>query len=301
MTQPLDTLAEATYEALSFPVSALSVEGGHDFAEHTAYLRRGADMEPCGQKPYKGSFTIPCVDTPALVARYGPLFRALRETMVQLFEDTPIGALTLPGYDTFTAAITGWTGELSPDNRAGVDLKVTFTEHNGSASLLTTPWSATPANTPATLVTKATDTDAAMTLVSATAGAWTSTADVIAEQTAALEAAALPHSAVAECFRTMLAPVVANLVLPLFATASANAATVALLDLRASIYDLRNRYSPTLSLSRLYTVPRTMALWEVAQSVYGDASLTTLLNAANSVSDPLFILGGTVLTILPKP
>ena len=51
MSQPLDTLAEATYEGVPFPVSTLSVEGGHDFAEHTAYLRRGADMEPCGQKP----------------------------------------------------------------------------------------------------------------------------------------------------------------------------------------------------------------------------------------------------------
>ena len=299
MSQPLDTLAEATYEGVPFPVSALSVEGGHDFAEHTAYLRRGADMEPCGQKAYRGSFTIPCVDTPALVARYGPLFRALRETMVQLFESTPIGTLTLPGYDAFTAAITGWTGELSPEVRNGVDLKVTFTEHNGSASLLTTPWSATPANTPATVATKAASADAAMALVSSTG--WTATTAVMTTQLAALEAAALPYTAVSECFRLMLAPVTSNLALALFSTAAANAATIALLDLRAALYDLRNRYQPTLALARLYTVPRTMALWEVAQNVYGDASLTTLLRAANAVPDPLFVLGGTVLTILPKP
>ena len=42
---------------------------------------------------------------------------------------------------------------------------MTFTEHNGSASLLTTPWSATPANTPATVATKAASTDAAMAAV----------------------------------------------------------------------------------------------------------------------------------------
>lgn len=299
MTQPLDTLAEATYEDLPFPVSALSVEGGHDFAEHTAYLRRGADMEPCGQKPYKGSFTIPCVDTPQLIARYGPLFRPLREALVTLFESAPIGTLTLPGYDAFTAAITGWTGELSPDNRNGVDLKVTFTEHNGSASLLTTPWSATPANTPATVATKAASTDAAMAAVSATG--WAATTATITTQLAALEAAALPYTAVAECFRLMLAPITSNLALALFAPASAHAAVVELLALQAAVYDLRSRYSPTLSQVRLYTVPRTMALWEVAQSVYQDASLTTLLRAANSIPDCLFVAQGTVLTVLPKP
>lgn len=299
MTQPLDTLAEATYEALPFPVSALSVEGGHDFAEHTAYLRRGADMEPCGQKPYKGSFTIPCVNTPQLVARYGDLFRALRESVVQLFQDTPIGTLTLPGYDAFPAAITGWTGELSPDNRNGVDLKVTFTEHNGSASLLTTPWSATPANTPATVATKAASADAAMVKVSATG--WTATTATITTQLAALEASALPFTAVAECFRLMLAPITSNLALSIFAPASAHAAVIELLSLQAAVYDLRSRYAPTLSQVRRYTVPRTMALWEVAQSVYEDASLTTLLRAANSIPDALFVPQGTVLTILPKP
>ncbi len=299
MTQPLDTLAEATYADLPFPVSALSVEGGHDFAEHTAYLRRGADMEPCGQKPYKGSFTVPCVNTPALVARYGDLFRTLRESLVLLFQDTPIGALTLPGYDTFTAAITGWTGELSPDNRNGSDLKVTFTEHNGSASLLTTPWSTTPANTPATVATKAASADAAMAQVSASG--WTPTAAILATQLATLEASALPYTAVAECFRLMLAPIASNLALAMFAPASAHAATVELLALQAAVYDLRSRYAPTLSRVRLYTVPRTMALWEVAQSVYPDASLTTLLRAANSIPDCLFVAQGTVLTVLPKP
>jgi len=299
MTQPLDTLAEATYADLPFPVSALSVKGGHDFAKHTAYLRRGADLEPCGQKPYEGSFTIPCANTPALVARYGDLFRTLRESLVQLFQDTPIGALTLPGYDTFTAAITDWEGELSPDNRNGTDLKVSFTEHNGSASLLTTPWSATPANTPATVATKAASADAAMALVSASG--WTPTATILATQLAALEASALPYTAVAECFRLMLAPIASNLALAMFAPASAHAATVELLSLQAAVYDLRSRYAPTLSRVRLYTVPRTMALWEVAQSVYQDASLTTLLRAGNSIVDPLFIAEGTVLTILPKP
>jgi len=298
MADDLSTLAEATYGEITFPVSAVSMEGGHDFAKHVAYLRRGADIEPCGLKAYAGSFTIPCVNTPALVARYGELFRSLREGIVSLFEDVPIGTLTLPGYRTFTAGVEAWASDLSPEVRNGTDLKVTFTEHNATAALLAVGGS-TPTNTPATVAGRAASTDAALALVSPSG--WLPTASVIGAQLAALELAALPFTAVSECFRLMLAPVAFNLTLPLFAPAAAHAAVVELLALRASLYDLQSRYQPTLARKRLYTVPETMALWEVAQSVYGDASLTALLRAANSVPDPLFVLAGTVLVILPAP
>ena len=297
MTDILATLAEATYGEFSFPVSAVSVEGGHDFAEHTAYRRRGADMEPCGQKAYSGSFTIPCVNTPALVQRYGDLFTDGREAFVRLFEDVPIGLLTLPGYRSFDAAVKTWSSELSPDVRNGTDLKVTFTEHNATASLLTANGS--PVSTPATVSLLASLADAAMRAYAATG--WLSLATTIAEQLTTLATSALPYTAVSECFRRMLSPIAYNLALPLFASAAAHAATLALLNLQASIYDLRSRYQPTLSQARTYTVPVTMALWEIAQSVYGDASLTSLLRASNAISDPLFVKAGTVLTILPAP
>ena len=297
MTDILATLAEATYGEFSFPVSAVAVEGGHDFAEHTAYRRRGADMEPCGQKPYAGSFTIPCVNTPALVQRYGDLFTDGREAFVRLFEDVPIGLLTLPGYRSFDAAVKTWSSELSPDVRNGTDLKVTFTEHNATASLLTANGS--PVSTPATVSLLASLADAAMRAYAATG--WLSLATTIAEQLTTLATSALPYTAVSECFRRMLSPIAYNLALPLFASAAAHAATLALLNLQASIYDLQSRYQPTLSQARTYTVPVTMALWEIAQSVYGDASLTSLLRAANAISDPLLVKAGTVLTILPAP
>jgi prophage DNA circulation protein len=67
------------------------------------------------------------------------------------------------------------------------------------------------------------------------------------------------------------------------------------------VYDLRSRYAPTMVQARFFTVPETMALWQVARLVYGDASLTTLLRAANAISDPLAVAAGTVLTILPAP
>lgn len=300
MADALSLLAEASFEGVPFPLSDLSVEGGNDFAEHTAYLRRGADMEPCGQKAYRGSFTIPLVNTPRLVARYGDLFTDLRAVIVAAFEETPIGSLTLPGYGTFPAAITGWTGDLAPDVRSGVPLKVTFVEHNGEASLLETSTGATPANTPATVTIRAGAADAAM-IAYPGATAALAVASVVTAQLAALDALGVgaPLTATGECFRRMLDPIGARLVLPLFAPASANGVVLALLALQAAVLDLQSRYQPTLSLLRRYTVPETMALWQIALSVYGDASQTALLRAANSISDPLFVPSGTVLTILP--
>lgn len=300
MADALSQLAEASFAGVDFPLSDLSVEGGNDFAEHTAYLRRGADMEPCGQKAYRGNFTVALVNTPRLVARYGELFTELRAVLVAAFEKSPIGSLTLPGYGTFPAAITGWTGDLVADVRSGVPLKVTFVEHNGEASLLETSTGATPANTPATVTVKAAAADTAMLAYPGATSAL-ALASVVAAQLAALDALAIgaPLTATGECFRRMLDPIGSRLALPLFAPASANAVVIALLALQAAVLDLQSRYQPTLALQRRYTVPETMALWQVAQNVYGDASQTALLRAANAISDPLFVPSGTVLTILP--
>lgn len=50
MADVLANLAEAAYEGRTFPVQNAPTQGGNDVAEHTAYLRRGADVEPTGLK-----------------------------------------------------------------------------------------------------------------------------------------------------------------------------------------------------------------------------------------------------------
>ena len=40
-----DVIPEASYRGILFPVESADVDGGTDFVEHTAYRRRGADME----------------------------------------------------------------------------------------------------------------------------------------------------------------------------------------------------------------------------------------------------------------
>lgn len=296
MADALSELAEAVYEGVRFPVEVAPTQGGNDFAEHTAYLRRGADMEPTGLRAYKGTLTIPLINTGTLVARYGELFPGLRFDLLSVFQSTPRGQLSHPTFGVLTVAITDWSERLTPDQRNGVVLDVSWVEHNGSASLLVGPDGSTPANTPTTVSESAADTDAKMAGVGA---GYTPVADTIDEQLAYLGGATRSYSEVSNAFRRMLVPVDANLALGLFDAASAHDAYVALLNLRAAIFDFRSRYAPTLTVVRYYTVPAPMAVWEIAVAVYGDASKSTLLYAANSFSDPLLVNAGRVLTILP--
>ncbi len=292
----LSELAEAAYEGRTFPVQNAPAQGGNDVAEHVAYLRRGADVEPCGLKAYRGTFTVPLINTPRLEALYGQLFPNLRFDLLRLFESTPRGTLSHPTLGSLQVAITSWDEQLSYDQRGGSILTVSWVEHNGSASLLVGPEGQTPANTPTTVSEAATAADDAMAAVGS---GYTLVKDTIDEQLTYLGADPRSFTQVGDAFRQMLAPVDANLVLPLFAAASAHDAVVALLNLRAALYDLRSRYAPVLSQIRLYTVPVTMSVTEIAVNVYNDASKTALLFAANSIADPLFVPAGRVLKILP--
>ena len=116
MTDVLRELQEASYEGLAFPVESAETQGGHDFAQHVAYRRRGADMEWTGLRAYSGTLTVPIFETPALVARYGSALD-LRFDLQQKFEGTPIGVLAHPTFGTFRAAITDWSEPLDANTR----------------------------------------------------------------------------------------------------------------------------------------------------------------------------------------
>jgi hypothetical protein len=47
-----------------------------------------------------------------------------------------------------------------------------------------------------------------------------------------------------------------------------------------------------------YTCPRTMAVWEIALAVYGDASQVQPILSANSFTDPTAVRAGTVVSVL---
>ena len=132
------------------------------------------------------------------------------------------------------------------------------------------------------------------------AGSFTPTKPVIDAGLATLEGASLPtFFDVMATLRAMLAVVDTNLAIAALGAASAFAALALLEDLRATLRALQERYQPGAGALRLYTVPETMALWQVAVAVYGDASREGLILAANAIPDPLFVAAGTVLTVLP--
>lgn len=316
MPDDLKALAECSFDGLAFPVTRITTEGGHRFAEHEAYLREGADLEPCGRRAYRGTITIPMENAPALVKRYGKLFPTLLFNLREKFRENPIAELAHPELGPFAALMHSWSTTLDAEHRSGVPFEVSYIEHNAEAGLLADADGAT-SSTSTAVAAQAASADAAMLayrvrvltplnpllsaadiLVLAAVG-WTPLTSIFSTQLALLEASALPFTAVSACFRVMLDAVAANLALSIFASASAHAATLALLQLRASTYDLRSRYQPTLSRVRTFTVPETMALWQVAQLVYGDSSKTRLILAANAISNPLAVKAGRVLTILP--
>lgn len=124
-------LLEADFEGVSFPVRHCTVDGGHDFVEHEAYLRRGADMEHTGQKAYRGTLEALFLNG---LAGYPALFPGRWREFVRAVEQNPIGQLVHPTHGLITAAITGWTLAADPDQRSGHVVMITWVEHDASVA-----------------------------------------------------------------------------------------------------------------------------------------------------------------------
>lgn len=294
----LRSLPEAAFDGVRFPVERIDTDGGNDIVEHVAYRRPGADVEPTGRKAWRGTMTVPLINTPILVARYGTLFPNLRRTLYDRFTERPIATLMHPTLGQFTAAIGEVSETASADDRGGVRLTMRFVEHDASVSLVAGPdVNATPVNPQqnATVAARAAD------RANAGVAGYQTTLPVVNAQIAYLDAAPRTFTQIAASIRVMLQPVDANLALPALSLASAHAAYVASVTLRSAIYAMRDQLIPTPQTSRIYTTPRTMADWEVAFAVYGDASLTTLIRSANAITNPLAIPAGRALTIIPAP
>lgn len=292
---------EASFEGIRFPVSRITTSGGHDLAEHTAYRRDGADVEACGRRAYQGSFDIPLVNAPDLVARYGTLYPDLLTTLVALFEGVPLGRFVHPTTGAMTIGLKRWEREDSPVMRNGVMLVVDYVEHSATAQLALADGTV-PTDPTTGAVTRAVAADAAC--VAAGSGS-TPMTSVVTTQVAFLGAGARSYPEVLGALRAMLDLVTTNVAWLARLTPTAltmfdvHAAAVALEALRASLYALRDAYLPRPEAVRYYTTPRVMAAWEVAQNVYNDMSKAGVIRAANSIADFSAIPAGRVLTILP--
>lgn len=298
MTDVLQSLPEASFDGITFPVERADWSGGNDLAEHVAYRRPGADIEPTGRKAYRGSFVIPLLNTPALVARYGELFPGLQFDLLDRFASRPIATLVHPTLGALTAAIGEVSQTAEAGERSGVRLTVQWIEHDASVSLLVgSDASGAPTNAAQSTSELAAGADRA----NASTPGYQITKPTIDAQIAYLDAAPRTFTQTSDALRQMLGPVSANLALPALASASAHDAYVALVALRAGVYALRDRLIPSTQRQSFYVVPRPMADWEVALAVYGDASLNTLIRSANAVADPSLIPAGRRLVIIPRP
>ena len=291
-----DVIPEASYRGILFPVESADVDGGTDFVEHTAYRRRGADMEPAGLKAYKGSLTIPLLNTGPLVQRYGTLWPDLRADLVQMFSDHPIGTLIHPTWGSLEVAILSWSTKDAPEVRNGQRLVVQWQEHNASlAALITLDGSVTtdPTTTVQSLATTADK------LSAGKAGYVPLAPSFISTMTLLESSLVLPFSEVQGAFSSMFALLNAALSLPSMTGLDAAAAYASLLTLRVSLQGYYARFAPGIAGVRYFVVPAAMGVCEIAASVYGDISKTSLLYAANSFADPLLVPAGTVVTVLP--
>jgi len=296
MSDFLSGLAEASYEGKRFPLVGAETKGGNDVARHVAYRRRGADVEFTGLRAYEGSFQIPLINTPALVAIYGDLANDLRADLLTLFESTPIGQLQHPTFGVLTAAITDWSEPIDAGARSGVTWSVQWVEHNGTASL-TIGADGSASATSGTVEDMAATADAS----AATAGVagYTPTKPTIASGVEFLEAAPRAFTQVLDAFRQMSQVVNNNLALNGMNGASVNAATRAQMNLRSAIDALRGQYVVGDSRLRYYTVPAGMAAWEVSLMVYGRSDRVRDLMQANTFTDPLAVPAGTIITVTP--
>ena len=291
-----DLIPEASYRGILFPLETADVDGGTDFVEHVAYRRRGADMEPAGLKAYKGTLTIPLINTGPLVQRYGTLWPDLRADLVQMFSDNPIGTLIHPTWGSLEVAILSWSAKDSPDLRNGQRLTVQWQEHNASLASLIALDGAVSTDPTTTVQSLATTAD---TLSAGKAG-YIPLAPVFSATMTALEAPeVLAYSEVLAAFSALFGAIAYALTLSSMTGLDAAAAYAALLTLRVATQGYYARFAPGISGVRYFVVPADMGVCEIAASVYGDLSKTSLLYAANSFSDPLLVPAGTVVTVLP--
>jgi prophage DNA circulation protein len=291
-----DLIPEASYRGIRFPLETADVDGGNDFAEHVAYRRRGADMEPTGLKAYKGSLTIPLINSAPLVERYGTLWPDMRYDLVTEFTEHPIGTLIHPTWGSLEVAILSWSAKDSPDLRNGQRLTVQWQEHNASMASLIGLDGAVSTDPTTTVQALATTADE----LSAGKAGYVPLAPVFAVTMTALEAPeVLAYSEVLAAFSVLFGAIAYALTLGSMTGLDATGAYAALLALRVATQGYYARFAPGISGVRYFVLPADMGVCEIAASVYGDISKTSLLYAANSFADPLLVPAGTVVTVLP--
>jgi len=299
MSDELSTIAlRASFEGIEFPVSECPYEFAHDGVEHTVYGRDGADCEPTGQGPYRGTLTLPLFsDVDDFV---GVDMFALARELLGVIGTTPIGDLVHPVLGTVRAFMKRAAGEGNPDSRSGETLKLEWAEHRASVQLLVGQSGETPADTTQALTSQADAADTELAQL-VPADEYTSCREVVAEQLDVINDAAARPADIDAAVRAIVAVVESNLAHPDVESVQGAAASLELERLRARTYSLRDTLLVGQRRANTITTPREMTVFELALQAYGDAREYQRLIDANPMlaSDPIFIPAGA--TVIAPP
>lgn len=288
-------LSVASYERILFPSGTCRDENGHVIVEHGSPSVPGADIEVVRRRAVRGSIEIPLFNTPKLKDRFGknPI-PDLHNELVDAFVATPRGTLFHPALGSFQAAIVSWSRSLDPQKRNGWTLEVQWVEHNAEARnfLNFDVWA--DGDPTATMGDDAATADAQ----GYTLPGWQ---PMTAATKASLVTISAPLVSVGQIDDALGALAILGARNLLLVGAAAQASLVTVLErFRSSVEALRRSLLGAGALRR-YVVPREMAVWDVAQVVYGNSLRASLLSGANAIPDPLGIPAGTVLLCPPEP
>lgn len=122
---------------------------------------------------------------------------------------------------------------------------------------------------------------------------------MVQAQLASVETGDLSYAEINAAFRTILSVIDENLTAIAALGAAGHDALVAVTRCRSLAVALRDAYVGNFDRATVYVVPRSMAMWQVAREVYGNALQVNLLYRANQAVRSLRVPMGTRLYVLP--
>ena len=287
---------KASFNAINFPYSQVSIKGGIRHHVHEYPHSPGGDVEKLGRKLYVFRFRVPFHDIPGsrLEQDYQGLFVDRLRTLIALFDRQTTADLVVPSVGTMKCVATDWdgTGDMA-EALSGETWNFEFIEDVDQASIVKDIPNLGIHAMKAAAADLQLKADAhgfkpsifqaindAVTAVDAVFG--------VADQYSRLLAAKI--EAVAElCSR-------ADREVKEFLDPMNHAVLEALKDLWANAVDLAQNV-PGLQGGQLsvFRVPTLMSIGQVATRLYGSAARGTDIMQINPIEDPFAIKAGTEL------
>lgn len=133
----------------------------------------------------------------------------------------------------------------------------------------------------------------------------TALADTIGAQLDYLDGAERSYAEKIRAVGVMLAAVESALASPALSDTSKPAldrctARASLEQLRATVYAIRDAQLGANVHPRVYRVPTTQPLWQIAKTLFNDATRWRELLAGNAIRTPHLVRAGTLLVVLSK-